>query len=186
MQRTIEEHRTSRFANVTCASCHMPALPSGGRGHGFQVASDQAMLKRAVVARASRDDDRVVIDLRTGDVGHAFPTGDLFRRLLVVAEVTGDDYQLVAHAERPLSRHFRFEAAASGEKVQREIGDDRVQAPKRVELTLGPNARGHAIAWRVEWQRVQSMRGEQPVIADTVVVAEGLLSVVPSSNDVAR
>ena len=156
MQRTIEEHRASPFANVSCATCHMPALPNGARGHGFRVASDPMMLKRAVVARASRDGDHVVVDLRPGEVGHAFPTGDLFRRLLVVAEVTGDDYELIAHAERPLTRHFRREA-----RVQREIGDDRVQQPQRVDLVLGPEAREHPIAWRVEWQRVQSMKGRE-------------------------
>ena len=139
------------------------------------------MLRRAIVARAARHEERVEIELAAGEVGHAFPTGDLFRRLVVVVEVVGEDYQLVAHAERTLARHFRFETSAQGAKVQREISDDRVQSqgPQRVELELGALGRGREIAWRVEWQRVQSMHGDDAVIAATVVVAEGRLPAPP-------
>lgn len=59
--------------------------------------------------------------------------------------------------------------------MQREIGDDRVQGAMHVDLDLGPRARGQAIAWRIEWQRVQSMRDQEAVIADLVILAEGQL-----------
>lgn len=179
MQRTATEHLASRFADRTCASCHMPKLARGGRGHAFAVASDPSMLRRALVARVTRNGDgRVSFELTPGEVGHAFPTGDLFRRVVVVAEVIGDDYQLVVHAERALARHFHTERAVAGAAMQRERADDRIQGPRptRVELELGPLARGREIAWRVEWQRVQSMHDAEAVIADTVVVAEGRLS----------
>ena len=176
MQRTISEHAASRFADRTCASCHMPKGTHGGRSHGFEVASDPAMLRRALVAQVTRTDESVVFELAPGEVGHAFPTGDLFRRLVLTAEVVGEDYQLVAHAVRALARHFRFEAGAHGGKFQRELSDDRVQGgPQQVEIRIGPQARGQAIRWRIEWQRVQSMHEEHAVIADTVVVAEGRL-----------
>ena len=175
MQRTTAEHHVSRFAERSCASCHMPVRAGGKREHGFAVASDPAMLRRALVARAARRDERAMLDLAPGEVGHAVPTGDLFRRLLVVAEVLGDDQRIVVHVERALSRHFRFEIAASGARVQRELSDDRVQGPQRVELDLGERARGREIAWRVEWQRVESIREEHAEIADTVILAEGRL-----------
>ena len=188
MQRTVSEHLASRFADRTCASCHMPKLTDGGRGHGFAVASDPAMLRRALVAHVTRTEEAVAFDLTPGEVGHAFPTGDLFRRLVVVAEVIGDDYQLVAHAEHALARRFRFEAGANGGKVQHEIADDRIQGPKHVDLRIGPLARGRDVRWRIEWQRVQSMHGEDAEIADTVVVAEGRLApaVVPDEQRGAR
>ena len=151
---------------------------SGGprRGHGFEVASDPAMLRRALVAKVTRTDESVVFDLAPGEVGHAFPTGDLFRRLLLVAEVVGDDYQLVAHAEHALGRHFRFETGAHGGKFQRELSDDRVQnVPQQVDLRIGPLARGQPIRWRIEWQRVQVMHEEHAVIADTVMIASGAI-----------
>jgi hypothetical protein len=176
MQRTMSEHRASRFPDRTCASCHMPKLAAGGRGHGFAVAADPEMLQRALVAHVTRTDEAVIFDLTPGEVGHAFPTGDLFRRLVMVAEVVGDDSQLVVHAEHALARRFRFEPGAHGGKIQREISDDRIQGPKRVDLRIGPLAREREITWRIEWQRVQSMRGDEPVIADTVVVAQGRLS----------
>lgn len=176
MQRTISEHASSRFADRTCASCHMPKLARGARGHGFAVATDPALLRRALVASATRSDESVAFDLGPGEVGHAFPTGDLLRRLVIVAEVVADDHQLLAHEARALGRHFRFEAGAHGGKVQREISDDRVQGGfQQVVLQLGPLARSQVITWRIEWQRVQSMHGEDAVIADAVVVAEGRL-----------
>lgn len=153
MQRTVTEHAASRFA----------------------VASDPAMLRRALVVHVTRRGDAVAFDLAPGEVGHAVPTGDLFRRLVLVAEVVGEDFLLLAHASRPLARHFRFEPAPQGGKVQREIGDDRVQGAMHVDLDLGPRARGQAIAWRIEWQRVQSMRDQEAVIADLVILAEGQL-----------
>lgn len=175
MQRTSSEHRASAHADRSCASCHMTKLANGTRGHGFAVASDPTVLRRALIAKASRHDERVALELAPGDVGHAVPTGDLFRRLVVVAEVIGVDNQLIAHVERPLARHFRFEEGVSGVKVQREIADDRVQGPLHIELEVGARASGREIAWRVEWQRVQAMHGDEAVIADAVVVAEGRL-----------
>ena len=151
----------------------MPPTARGGRAHGFAVASDPALLRRALLTQVTRRGESLAFDLAPGEVGHAVPTGDLFRRLVVVAEVIGEDYQLVAHVERPLGRHFRFEAGANGGRVQREISDDRVQGAMHLDLDLGPRAAGQAIAWRIEWQRVQSMHEEEAVVADTVVLAEG-------------
>lgn len=178
MQRTIDEHRASRFASRTCASCHMPKTASGARGHAFTTAGDLSMLRRALVVRsARRDGDSIVLELEPGDVGHAFPTGDLFRRLLVTAEATAEDYRIVARAERPLGRHFRYEPSTLGApaKVQRETGDDRIDRPRSIALDLGEAARGNSVAWRIEYQRVESMHGDHATIADSIVVAQGLL-----------
>jgi hypothetical protein len=181
MQRTAAEHVASPFADTSCAACHMPrdATAAGWRGHGFSVAGNEALLRDALVAHATRDGERVVVDLAPGRVGHAFPTGDLFRRLLVVAEVVGDDWQLFAHAERALGRSFAFAPNAAGVMVQRETSDERLVGPTRLTLDLGPNARGHDIAWRVEWQRVLGARDGQAVIAGTVVLASGRLKGTP-------
>ncbi len=175
MQRTVTEHAASRFADRPCATCHMPRTARGGRAHGFAVASDPAMLRRALVVHVTRRGDAVAFDLAPGEVGHAVPTGDLFRRLVLVAEAVGDDHQLLAQAVRPLGRHFRFEDAPRGGTVQREVADDRVQGALHVDLELGLGARGQAIVWRIEWQRVQSMRGEEAVLADVVILDQGRL-----------
>jgi hypothetical protein len=181
MQRTAVEHLASSFADTSCATCHMPkdATAAGPRGHGFSVAGDEALLRDALVAHATRDGERIVVDLAPRRVGHAFPTGDLFRRLLVIAEVVGDDWQIFAHAERALGRSFAFAPNAVGAMVQRETKDDRLVGPTRLELALGPNARGRDIAWRVEWQRVLGARGGEAVVAGAVVLASGRLPGTP-------
>lgn len=160
MQRTTEEHRVSRFADTSCESCHMPA-----KSHAFTV--DASLLRRALVANASRTARGLVLELSPGDVGHAMPTGDLFRRLVVVADAEGEDNRLLGHAERALARHFEYDEA----KVQQELSDDRVQGPMRLELPL-PSAL--EIHWRVEWQRVSAMHGDEAVVAERIVVAEGV------------
>lgn len=174
MQRTAAEHLASPFAGTSCASCHMPK-----GAHDVSIAENEGLLRDALVARASRDGERVVVELAPRNVGHAFPTGDLFRRLLVVADVVGEDWQLFAHAERSLGRSFTFVPNAAGVRVQRETKDDRLVSPTRLAIDLGPNARGRDIAWRVEWQRVLGARDTEAVIAGTVVLASGRLTATP-------
>lgn len=143
-------------------------MPAGS--HGFAV--DPALLRRALVARAERTDHGIAIELAPGEVGHAFPTGDLFRRLVVIAESEGEDHRLLGHTERALARHFRFDEA----KVQQEISDDRVQGAEHIELTLAGSRAAKAITWRIEWQRVSAMHEDEADVAERVVVAEGALT----------
>jgi hypothetical protein len=87
MQRTITEHERSPFADESCQSCHMPPTRSDARvhhDHGFAVVGRPEMLRAAVSISATRPEPgRVVLELSPNLVGHAFPTGDLFRRLVV-------------------------------------------------------------------------------------------------------
>ena len=170
MQRTLTEHRGSRFADRSCQSCHMPKR-DGGRSHAFAVASDPALLQRALVAHAERTDRGIAFDLAPGEVGHALPTGDLFRRLVVIADSEGEDHRLLGHASRALARHFRFDEA----KVQQEIADDRVQGPQRIELPLTGSRNAEVITWRIEWQRVSAMHEDEADVAERVVIAQGAI-----------
>jgi hypothetical protein len=162
MQRTVSEHARSRFADRSCGSCHMPVI---GETRSHRFAPD---LRAAVSARVERRAERLVVHLTPGTVGHAFPTGDLFRRLVVSGEVVDDDWLLLARAERPLARHFRFD-----EGVQHEISDDRLTSEATIELELGPRARGHDVVWRIELQRVTNMHGDRAEVASREIVAEG-------------
>ncbi len=158
MQRTISEHRASPVAGASCASCH----------GAHDVAVGAAMLRGSLVAKAERRGDRLVLHLRSNGVGHSVPTGDLFRRLVASAEVVTDDHLVVTSAERAIARRFRFEGHA-----QTEIADDRIADARDIDLDLGPASRGQPIAWRVEWQRVSAMHGDDAEIAERVVVIEG-------------
>jgi hypothetical protein len=69
------------------------------RSHAFVASRDPAFVRQAVRVQAVRDDaTTILLTLSPGNVGHAFPTGDLFRRLVVVAEVPGDDGRPITSA----------------------------------------------------------------------------------------
>ncbi len=161
MQRTVTEHAASAFAKSSCESCHMPSATTTTRPHkDHRFLVDDAMLARALVASASRaGPSRVALRIRPGDVGHAMPTGDLFRRLAVrVAAHEGE--QEVASATRFLSRKFRTERVGDGVFAKVDAKDDRVGAGLEpcFELDVGPRGVGRNLAITISYQRVQEPR----------------------------
>lgn len=183
MQLTVTEHAQSSFADRSCADCHMPEVGEGAqrhRSHAFAASRDPQMLQKAVVVAAERiDGERVRIRLAPGEIGHAFPTGDLFRRLLVEAEGVDEDGDPVAADERTLGRVFA-ERRAHGPRERVLVRDDRVGAPGLhavdVVLDLGPGADALAVRWRVVHQRVEfPVFDDEVVLAGETVVASGSL-----------
>lgn len=177
MQSTLSEHQKSRYAKLACASCHMPA--SGGRRHhGFARRSERA-LREALVVRVTRPSPtRLALELESSGVGHAFPTGDLFRRLEISVEAVGDDYASVARSVRYLTRHYR--PIGKRGLPRRVVRDDRLAPRARVELELPPLAGDFPLAWRVAYQRVEHPAGageESAVVESEVTLAEGIVSV---------
>lgn len=176
MQATLREHAASAYAATSCVDCHMPRRADGRRDHGFAASRDPEVLRRALTVTASREGSTVRLVLRPGWVGHAMPTGDLFRRLLVEAEVAGDDWQVLAADARALGRSF---AAEGGRRVP--VADARVGAagpePVEVALELGDAAEGRTIRWRLLYERVSFVDdlGAAEVEARTTV-AEGALT----------
>lgn len=163
MQRTATEHAASAFASTACASCHMPGAGTRPhKDHRFQV--DDAMLARALVADVTRaGPTRVALRLRPGDVGHAMPTGDLFRRLEVRVVATGDAGEELGVATRFLSRKFRSERTAAGTSTKIDARDDRVGAGLEpcFELDVGAGGAGRPLAVTIQYQRVQEPRGKR-------------------------
>jgi len=104
MQSTISEHRASAFASVACATCHMPYKPSGHRDHRFDVTRNEELLRRALQLRAKRTPSGLEIVLTTNNVGHAMPTGDLFRRLRVSVHAQAKDGTLIDERELAMDR----------------------------------------------------------------------------------
>ncbi len=94
--------------------------------------------------------------------GHAFPTGDLFRRLEIGA-ATANGARVVRYLGR------RFEVAQRGEgrvlTADERVGD----APISVALDLGDAgavAASGSISWWVTYQRVATVgRGDDPALA---------------------
>jgi hypothetical protein len=179
MQSTVTEHRASAHADVPCAGCHMPVEANGRRGHGFHV--DEAMLRSAARIEAARvGPGRLRVMLVPAAAGHAFPTGDLFRRLRVSARAEGQEGPAVT---RYLARHFRT-VVHEGALVKVLSADDRVGGRATptgaivVDLDLGPSAAGLRIAWSVDYQRVEHPGAvdvdRDALIASTTPLASGV------------
>jgi hypothetical protein len=181
MQLTVSEHAMSSYATFPCADCHMP-LVDGRRGrrrsHSFAASRDAAFVRSAAEVRAERSGPGAIrVFLRPAGVGHAFPTGDLFRRLTVSATASAGATGAPLRAERRLARHF-------GEKqvgvvvLRTAAGDDRVGVggPERaVDLDLGAPAA--PIHFQVRYERVEHLLpdGEGALVEGAIVVAEGEL-----------
>ena len=188
MQSTVTEHHASAAADAPCAGCHMPLArgedgPRPHRSHGFAASHDTARLRSAVEVSVLRPSARVVrVTLTPRGVGHAFPTGDLFRRLAVYATSRDDRGPTRPEAARFLARHFEARPGPSGALQRTPTHDDRVGAsgpsPTVVDLELDASAAARPITWRVAYERVQhftSMDERDAVVTDTVTLFEGEL-----------
>lgn len=177
MQSTIAEHAESPASDRSCADCHMPKNEAGKRSHAFAASRDPDVLRRSVTIEARRGEGgAVIVTLTPVDPGHAFPTGDLFRRLEVWAEAAGPDDMSLAHASRYLARHWSHRR---GQLSRVLLRDDRVMfQPVDIELDLGEAGRDHDIVWRVAYQRVAHPNGideSDAEIEGEVVLGSGRL-----------
>lgn len=134
LQRTFTEWRSSEpaRAGASCQSCHMPWRrdPDGGRHRDHRILGtrDGAFLASAVRpsfrARRVAGGVELVATLSPGTAGHAFPTGDLYRRLeLTVSDGDGARTSIFAR------RFLRVLDEVRRRFLLREAFDDRVPPP---------------------------------------------------------
>lgn len=180
MQSTVREHAASPSRDTPCAGCHMPRT-GAHRSHRFAVSRDPDALRAALRVEAAREGESAVrLRLRPVGVGHAFPTGDLFRSLRISLETDDADARpprapLVA--TRTLSRRFTTERTRDGAIAVVEVADDRL-APDRtseVVLDLGEGARRRPLLWKVEYHRAEVPSDDPPPSA-RVLLHSGTLS----------
>ncbi len=176
MQKTALEHARSSARDRSCASCHMAARAGGGdtsRAHRFGESRNATLLASAVTIRAVRNPDRrdrAVFELRANGVGHALPTGDLFRRLVLRVETPR------GRTEHAFERSFRATRDPDGTTRRFEVQDTRVMGERRLELAL-PSAAAE-LSWELVYQRVTGVSQSPPfaaTIEDEIVVARGRL-----------
>jgi hypothetical protein len=157
VQSTVAEHAASSASSRSCSSCHMPSE----RSHAFPGAYDPEMLRRALEIEARRESDAFVLDLRPGIVGHAVPTGDLFRRLeitLFALDANGHERVL---ERRWLGRHIEPRTRADGLVVYEEVVDDRVgPSGQTLRFELAATERDRRLRWRIVHQRVANPKGD--------------------------
>jgi hypothetical protein len=185
MQTTVREHRRSPSAERACAECHMP-LVAGRRSHAFAEVRDPAWLRKNLGATASLpDENRVRITLVQPDPGHAYPSGDLFRRLEVGCEIRDAAGKTIQREVRHLARHFEVLPGHQGRRLTR---DNRVfDEPNVVEIALSPSGQRPAvIAWWVSLQRVATVgAGTSPAdakIESSVPLHAGVLPWSPNER----
>lgn len=145
-------------------------------------------MRAAVRVEASRPAaTRVEVRLASLVEGHAFPTGDLFRRVEVLVEAVGPDERLVASSSRYLARHFPLARVTPGGPRARSFGpDNRLRGePVALVFELGDPAAGLPVRYRVAYQRVAHPRSTDEAASEIegeVVLAQGELD----SNPVTR
>ncbi len=190
MQDTVREHARSSRSAESCQSCHMPRVAGAdGRAHArhdFHVIGDPDMLRRAVAvsAAAGPTEDEVVVTLVPAAVGHAFPTGDMFRRLEVRASAVDARGEVTQVGKSvPLGRVFSAEDEGGAHTGRRQIADRRVPPPgegaERKAIVRFPKAIGaDRVSWLVAYQRMDDdmarVFGLEPR-KDETVIARGEL-----------
>ncbi len=185
MQTTISEHRRSTQADRTCADCHMPERASGGRSHAFHASRDSAWMRSVVSVRAvrpTREQVVLTLELDKNAIGHALPTGDLFRRIAVEAISTRKQLRPTTK-RRILTRHWARDGAKNhaGTTDYTEVADDRLGVgdnPRVVSLDLEPDDANLPVRWRIRYERVESMilgARDEGIVVGGVVLAEGVL-----------
>jgi Cytochrome c554 and c-prime len=186
MQATVSEHARSAESSSACANCHMPLSEHGAaphKSHAFTGGHDAELVRSAVSVTAERTLDGARVTLTPRQVGHAFPTGDLFRRVEVSAEALGSEWQVVASANRYLARHWQRLPSPFGVVLRGVVRDDRpLEAAVVVELELGPSAAQLPINWRVAYQRVEHPRSEREQdsrVEGEIEIASGALEKNP-------
>jgi hypothetical protein len=192
MQNTVVEHAASSFATSSCQSCHMPPVPSsnGGthRSHQFGVRDDPSMLRRAVKATATwAGPNTLAVVLESDRVGHAFPTGEVFRRLVVQAVAVRGTPAFAAWATPIyLTRAFADVPMPGGAAFRKvEVRDTRLGPPgtpgaKQTHLFTLPDYPDDAIVvWAVQYQRLNAPVDGADQVEDEVVIAGGVMPAQP-------
>lgn len=182
MQTTATEHARSAFATQSCSDCHMPrAGADQHRSHAFAATRDPEAQRRAVSVAAQRGGGALSLRIAPRGVGHAFPTGDLFRRLSVLAEVV-DSGRVLRRERRYLARHFVHRLQADGVSRREEVGDDRPGSSPHdggaivVKFDFQDAGVGRQMRWQVAYERVDHLQGDSEdgaTVREAVVLAAG-------------
>lgn len=156
MQLTMTEHGSDAR---DCTSCHMKH-----GSHAFAVSRNASFLQSALATDVSRTrDGSIEVTLTPREVGHAFPTGDMFRRVLLRLEVLASDGHAIYTRERAFERTFTI---ANGSK--RTVTDTRLTGATKTSFAVGALTKTHPSRVRVIYQR----RTTAVVVEDEITLAD--------------
>ncbi len=174
MQKTVTEHRNGSLGK-SCVDCHMRPR-KGGLDHRFWTARDPELLRRSLaVDQATMVGGKVEVSLRAVDVGHAFPTGDLFRRIVVRVWTEDARGVVISDAEAILGRRFDHQHTGMGGSL--EVQDDRIFGSRTVRMPI-PEAAVRA-AVRIRYERVAVDTPQMTSVFDSTPLFERDLTPQP-------
>lgn len=181
MQSTIQEHRGSTYRDVSCASCHMLTVGNGQRrhrSHAFGITRNEQALRQALTVKAQRTScTNLEFTLIPNGVGHAFPTGDLFRRIEIRVEILNQLNQVQSIRIHYLRRHFEVEQQLPNRWVKTARVDNRIFGLTTFSVKLPIVDCTYRLRWNVTYQRVEHMgpRDEtSATVAGEIVLATGV------------
>ncbi len=176
MQSTLTEHANSQARDRPCASCHMP-LAEGAKHHGFGQVRRATWLRRKLDVHVELTGwQSLSVRLEPVNPAHGFPTGDLFRRLEIGAELVAPSGASLARDVRHLGREFALGPGGA----RQQTADNRI-FNHAVELELDVSCGdepGNHLRWWVTLQRVAFHDPREPSrseIESEVVIHRGEL-----------
>ncbi len=183
MQKTMHEHAQSAHAAKPCQDCHMPVVPSQKgpphRKHDFRVFGNREFMSRAIVINQARiKDESLHLDLALGTIGHAFPTGDLYRRVEVRVMGLDSHGKTIGNPSSQILRRIfgpAFEGPNKVVPIERE--DGRLTGPKQLTLPI-PKA-ATRVRYEIVWQRLPPEMAKKfgmKMSDHEMIVAEGVVS----------
>jgi hypothetical protein len=164
MQDTVAEHAASKYSRVSCQSCHMPERRAEGQmphtDHRFLMSIAGGRTAPVDVELVARQGDEVRVALTPARIGHAFPSGDLFRSAELRVSLVSHGVELDS-ASYIMHRAYHYDAQTQTKRVVRDTrlmpaspdGDGR----RIVELAL--SSQPGEIRWQLVWQRMPEAVG---------------------------
>ncbi len=160
MQDTVHEHALSAYAGAPCQRCHMQLVKDADgtshHRHDFAVQADPSMLARAVTLElVSRTEKQATVALSAGAIGHAFPTGDLFRSAeLEIWEARAGTAQRKPTVIR-LARDYTQDTPNQSRRV---VSDTRLKPTANSRdtrlITIDLATKDAKIAYKLTWVRM--------------------------------
>ncbi len=186
MQSTMTEHAKPPFDGRSCGSCHMPLVRAGTgrahRDHRFAASRDEALVRAAVLCDVTIDGGAIVVSMRPGDVGHAFPTGDMFRRIVLTIEAVDAGGATVARVEKIFTRVFGFVQSPFVAPRKVLVRDDRVgvgDGPVVFRYDPPIRPRGGTLRYRLQYERIVDPRladDETAALEGGITLSEGAIA----------
>jgi hypothetical protein len=173
VQKTVSEHADSSFAAVACVECHAPPR-AGHTDHRFASGHSPAFLSRAVHVEGTRSGPNALTLAIRVDAGHAFPTGDMFRRARLLVFAENADGRIVADAERIFGRTWGGVQGREHAGARTQTADTRIRESWSEVFSFddapAPIAR---VRWTLLFERAVSVRGPHVDLVSSDEIAHG-------------